>query len=182
MKKGVKRSKYYAPQNENKECKCDFPGCEKAGEFRAPKDRGLKEYYWFCLEHVEAYNAKWNYYADEFNNPEEEETAKAKMHFKSYRSRVNYQHGYKLKDDFEFFGQYASNFSSRQEVFYTAKEKKFIEIMELENKEISMALIKKQYKKLVKKYHPDLNQNDKKAEEKFKELTTAYHALLEKFS
>src|ERR1700682_4945541 len=43
---------------------CDHPGCAAGGEFRAPKSRlELERYYWFCLEHVRAYNTAWNYYA-----------------------------------------------------------------------------------------------------------------------
>ncbi len=37
--------------------------------------------------------------------------------------------------------------------------------------------IKKQYKKLARKYHPDVNQNNKEAEEKFKALSEAYEVL-----
>ena len=37
--------------------------------------------------------------------------------------------------------------------------------------------IKKAYKKLVKKYHPDLNPNNPEAEEKFKEVAVAYEIL-----
>ncbi len=37
--------------------------------------------------------------------------------------------------------------------------------------------IKKSYRKLAKKYHPDVNKGDKKAEEKFKEVTEAYEVL-----
>lgn len=37
--------------------------------------------------------------------------------------------------------------------------------------------IKKAYRKLAMQYHPDKNQGDKKAEEKFKELTEAYEVL-----
>lgn len=37
--------------------------------------------------------------------------------------------------------------------------------------------IKKAYKTLAKKYHPDLNKNDKNAEQKFKEINEAYAAL-----
>jgi DnaJ-class molecular chaperone len=41
----------------------------------------------------------------------------------------------------------------------------------------SEAEIKKAYRKLALKYHPDKNQGDKKAEEKFKEVSEAYYAL-----
>ena len=37
--------------------------------------------------------------------------------------------------------------------------------------------IKKAYRKTAKKYHPDLNPNDKVAEEKFKECNEAYEIL-----
>lgn len=37
--------------------------------------------------------------------------------------------------------------------------------------------IKKAYRKLARKYHPDVNPNDKTAEEKFKELNEAYEVL-----
>ncbi len=37
--------------------------------------------------------------------------------------------------------------------------------------------VKKAYRKLAMQYHPDKNQGDKKAEEKFKELSAAYEVL-----
>ncbi len=37
--------------------------------------------------------------------------------------------------------------------------------------------IKKAYRKLARKYHPDANPDDPKAEEKFKEISTAYEVL-----
>ncbi|MDN5280526.1 MAG: molecular chaperone DnaJ [Clostridiales bacterium] len=37
--------------------------------------------------------------------------------------------------------------------------------------------IKKSFKRLAKKYHPDINKGDKKAEEKFKEISEAYEVL-----
>ena len=40
---------------------CDFPGCPEAGEYRAPKDRTLSSYYWFCQKHVAEYNKNWDF-------------------------------------------------------------------------------------------------------------------------
>ena len=129
MKKAVRSRKYFAPQTDDKERRCDHPGCNKPGEYRAPKNRKLKEYYWFCLEHVQEYD-----------------------------------------------------FAAMDEVYYNEEERRFLQIMELKPSEVSIESLKKQYKKLVKKYHPDVNQDDKTAEEKFKQLTIAYKALLAKFS
>ncbi|MCK5339393.1 MAG: DnaJ domain-containing protein, partial [Bacteroidales bacterium] len=39
------------------------------------------------------------------------------------------------------------------------------------NKKASQAEIKKAYRKLAMKFHPDKNQGDAKAEEKFKEIS-----------
>ena len=43
--------------------RCNYPGCEEAGEFRAPMGR-LREgqYFCFCLDHVREYNASYNYF------------------------------------------------------------------------------------------------------------------------
>ncbi|MGB9673281.1 MAG: DnaJ C-terminal domain-containing protein [Anaerolineales bacterium] len=45
------------------------------------------------------------------------------------------------------------------------------------NKDASEADIKKAYRKLARKYHPDVNPGDKSAEEKFKEINEAYEVL-----
>ncbi len=44
-------------------------------------------------------------------------------------------------------------------------------------KEAGTDEIKKAYRKLARKYHPDMNPNDKSAEEKFKEINEAYEVL-----
>lgn len=44
-------------------------------------------------------------------------------------------------------------------------------------KQASQAEIKKAYRQLAKKYHPDLHPNDEKAQEKFKQINEAYEVL-----
>lgn len=45
------------------------------------------------------------------------------------------------------------------------------------SKNASQAEIKKAYRELTRKYHPDRNPGDKQAEERFKEVSTAYEVL-----
>ena len=43
---------------------CEWKGCNNKGIHRAPKNREyLREFRWFCLEHVREYNNKWNYFS-----------------------------------------------------------------------------------------------------------------------
>ncbi len=57
------RPRAYAPDPAAPGRTCDMPGCTAQGEYRAPKSRQhLHEYWWFCLEHVRAYNGSWDYY------------------------------------------------------------------------------------------------------------------------
>ena len=48
------------------------------------------------------------------------------------------------------------------------------------SKGASATEIKSQYRKLARKYHPDLNKEDKAAAEKFKEISAAYDILGDK--
>ncbi|HEX9903040.1 MAG TPA: DnaJ domain-containing protein, partial [Acidobacteriota bacterium] len=45
------------------------------------------------------------------------------------------------------------------------------------DRQASLIDIKKAYRKLARKYHPDLNPGDKSAEAKFKEIQEAYSVL-----
>mgnify|MGYP001157845237 FL=1 len=54
--------------------------------------------------------------------------------------------------------------------------KDYYEILNV-SRDASQDEIKSAYRKLAKKYHPDLNPNDKEAEQKFKEINEAYEVL-----
>ncbi len=175
IKKNKRQSKYFAPQNENHEHICDYPGCHKAGEYRAPKDRTLKEYYWFCLEHVQEYNSKWNYYGYDFSAADKEDTS-GRFRFSSrvkYNFGFDFNRGYNVFDDFVFSEKHPH-------IQLTPSEHEALKIMEIEVEDLDVSILKKAYKKAVKKYHPDINSDNKEAEEKFKIISTSYKTILKK--
>ena len=142
----VKTKKYFAPQNEGKAHQCDHPGCNKKGEYKAPKDRTLKEYYWFCLDHVQEYNARWDYYKDGYD---EEDYIKKKMHFGGFRSKIKYQFGYDFIDELGIEGSFESA-GAKSNIYFNANDKKCAEILGLDLDELTVETLKQQYKKLVK--------------------------------
>ena len=47
---------------------------------------------------------------------------------------------------------------------------------------LTISDVKRRYKTLAKKYHPDTNKGDKDAEQQFKKLNEAYHYLLDRLN
>ena len=60
-----------------------------------------------------------------------------------------------------------------------ATELDYYEILEV-SRNADSETIKKSFRKLALKYHPDRNQGDKEAEQKFKEINEAYQCLSDK--
>lgn len=178
MKKTKLRTrKYFAPQNEGQAHRCDHPDCPEKGEYKAPKDKNLKEYYWFCLKHVQEYNARWNYYAG-MDEPEEE-NKKSRMHFGGFRSKIKYQFGYDFIDELGIEGAFQGS-NQQNNIYYTSKDRQCALDLEIDLEDLTLDSLKAQYKKLVKKYHPDVNAGDKSCEEKFKKISAAYKELSSK--
>ena len=59
-----------------------------------------------------------------------------------------------------------------------ASKRDYYEVLEV-SKTATSDEIKKAYRKLAIKYHPDKNPGNKEAEEKFKEATEAYEVLID---
>ena len=55
--------------------------------------------------------------------------------------------------------------------------KDYYKILGFETNKISVDDIKNAYREKAKKYHPDVNRNNKKAEERFKDISEAYNTL-----
>ena len=169
--------------------KCDKKDCNSEGKFKAPKSRVLlNQYYYFCMEHIKEYNKSWDFYkgmtVDQIENSMRNDTFWDRP---SWPLKGNYQTNF---DEFnDFINTFEKNKDSEIKDNYfknkfhdeslTLDETKALMDLELKMP-ISLEEIKKSYKKLVKIFHPDVNGNNKKAEEKFKEINESYKVLLKK--
>ncbi len=171
-------------ENHLKKRNCDHPGCPEEGSFKAPKDRTLRSYYWFCLKHVQEYNKNWNYYAG-LSSEEIEHEIREDIVGHRPTWKVNFLHSKRLKDPFHFF----ENITPSKTSFSKQKGKTFlvtprhleaIKTLKL-SPPVTLEMVKKNYKILAKRYHPDINGGNKQSEEIFKEITQAYRLLCKVF-
>jgi curved DNA-binding protein CbpA len=170
---------------------CDFENCKEKGKFKAPKSRmKLNEYFIFCLKHVTNYNKSWDFYkglnVDQIELSMRKDTVwdRPSWPLKGGADRIMSQLKDFLEDDFTLSEKEADfkNFLKNKiyEDNLSNEEAKSLKILGL-MMPISIEEVKKNYKKLVKIFHPDVNDNNKIAEKKFKEINEAYRILLKKF-
>ncbi len=177
IRKTNRQKKYFAPQNDGHPHPCDFPGCNQEGLYRAPKDKTLKEYYWFCLKHVTQYNANWNY--DLAQDDSFDHMKAKKMRFGGFASKIKYQFGYDFINELGDGFYFDDSHPVRRTVF-SPKDRQYAALLGVVLENLTIESLKKQYKKLARKYHPDMNAGNKESEELFKKISTAYHELLKK--
>jgi DnaJ domain len=169
---------------------CDHPGCIACGDFRAPKSRlDLHDYYWFCLEHVRAYNSAWNYYAGMSDNEIEAEIRHDTVWQRpSWRLGDRHGPGYseRIRDHFGVFsgGAESAHDGGRRNSerghdparrALSAREQA-LAVFEIEPP-FTLVRLKARYKTLVKLHHPDAHGGDKAAEERLKIINQAYATL-----
>lgn len=165
---------------------CGAPGCAEPGAHRAPKSRErLGQYHWFCLKHVREYNATWNFFEGmDRADIEDFRTKDVIGHRPTWPLGLGPMSGSadSIRDHFRFFSQEAagafhgSNGGAGKRWLQPAERQALAEL-ELEP-ETTVDEIKRRYKQLVKRYHPDLNGGDKKSEERLKDVNEAYAFLM----
>ena len=78
---------------------CEWKGCNKKGIYRAPKNReNLREFRWFCLEHIREYNKNWNYFSG-LSQKEIEKELKEDFTWHLPTWPMNGKHAYNIKDE-----------------------------------------------------------------------------------
>lgn len=170
-----------APKAET--CTCDMPNCTLDGEHKAPKHRGLNEYYMFCAEHIKEYNKAWNFFSG-MSNKEVQDHIYSSFYgdrptWKA-TDKISEEELYRAARNEYYFGEKAKTEEKhKKRDFYgdtTTPEYEAMSIMGL-SPPVTLDEIKAKYKKLAKKYHPDLNKDNPKAEELLKEINMAYTIL-----
>jgi hypothetical protein len=164
---------------------CDMPGCDCAGEFKAPKSRDSESYFWFCLDHIQEYNKAWDYFAGMSNDQIEEQIIRSALWDRPTRSFHNHTN---LKEELErkawqaYAGKEklekdkAKDRYRQSQISRHSPEFEAMAIMGLEPP-FDLIILKARYKELVKKYHPDVNREDPKAEDILKSVNMAYTVL-----
>ena len=127
---------------------CDWENCSEIGSYKAPIERdNSRKFRLLCLEHIKIFNKKWNYFSNMTNEEIE----------------------YFIKSDLTWHKSTKSFSSSNT-------DKDALDIMELKH-DTKWEEIQKKFKTLVKKYHPDKNNGNKKFEDRLKKITLAYSQL-----
>ena len=181
--------------------RCDSPGCTAEGLHRAPRSRdALTSYYWFCLEHVRAYNLAWDY----FKGMDEQAIEQSRRRdavwqrpswplngAKANGGQVNggpanggqangHRHGPRsrpFRDPFSFFAEEAAEQQQRAGRFPpNSRQAKALRILDL-GPNAGLAEVKARYKALVKELHPDITGGDSRSEERLKIINLAYSDL-----
>jgi DnaJ domain len=169
---------------------CDHPGCEAGGEFRAPRSRiELDHYYWFCIDHIRAYNSAWNYYAG-MSEAEIEAEIRHDTTWQRPTWKLGMRHGpayeARMRDPFGLYGQPPSGKAHKKRraeangpdavARAASAREQALAVFDIDPP-FTQTNLKARYKVLVKLHHPDAHGGDKEAEEKLKIINQAYTTL-----
>ncbi|MGI9372021.1 MAG: J domain-containing protein [Hyphomicrobiales bacterium] len=171
---------------------CDWPDCDMPGEFPAPRGRDSEgEYYHFCVNHVRQYNKSYNYFKGMGDDDVRAFQADARNgHRPTWRmgtgstsdkepevrgkADAGYNRLHEMKDPFGLFEEDKKKAKPQRTV--RNLERKALKTLSLDENS-SAEDVKKQYKALVKRHHPDANGGSRASEDRFREIVQAYNYL-----
>lgn len=175
--------------------RCEHPGCDEAGEFRAPpppeeagqSGDGPGRYRWFCLEHVRAFNQSYNFFAgmtpDEIYEAQrpgagwERETRAFASAGSAPPPRWN-----DFSDPLDAIGaRFRESLDERRRSAaarppLSAETRDALTILGL-GADADRTAIRRAYTALVRRYHPDRNGGDRRHEKALAKVIAAYTHL-----
>ena len=137
---------------------CDREGCENPGDRPAPKSPNSPERWYFCETHAGEYNRNWNY----FEGLTAEDAARREA------DERRGSDGYKQSQHYAWAGP-GDGTRSREEM-------RALDMLEVEV-DAGFEDIKASYRRLAKRYHPDVNLDDAEAATRFQAIQAAYEIL-----
>ncbi|HVJ78319.1 MAG TPA: DnaJ domain-containing protein [Hyphomicrobium sp.] len=172
---------------------CQWKGCDKPGNHKAPKGRGRdNEYFHFCMDHVRQYNQDYNYF-DGMSDAEVSNFRKDALtgHRPTWKTGANaWAHGTRdgarTEEAAERVAASTARMTRKARSSRTQPstfrrqlkplERKSLKVLDLGD-DASREDIKTRFKELVKIHHPDANGGDSRSEEKLREILQAYNYL-----
>jgi len=173
---------------------CAWEGCGLPGEYRAPKDRRLADYLMFCLDHVRAYNARWDFHAGASAAELEAEIRSAatwerptwKLGTLGASPRATPTgRAWRVHDPFGFSEgtAFEDRKRARAEDHQTratpggpTARTRAMKVMDLSGP-LTLQILKARYKALVKLHHPDANGGSREADKRMQRINEAYQTL-----
>jgi hypothetical protein len=167
---------------------CDHPGCDAAGEFRAPGERrpsfdGPGQWRWFCLDHVRAFNTTYNYFSG--MSSEEIESAHNPYGGWDRETRAFSTNGSPppkwadFTDPLDAIGarfQRTASQPRKDGQMLSETDRRHFRVLGLAVDADRRAL-RIRYAELVRKFHPDHNGGDRSHEKALQAVIQAYQAL-----
>ncbi len=164
-----------------------MPDCGAPGEYRAPKSRrSLHDYWWFCLEHVRAYNSTWDYYKGmspaEMERELRSDTAWQRPSWPLGRLGSAAWEDEVLRDPLHILASGgisgAGNSKARARGGNETPGDLREPLMTLGlTWPTTLDEVKARYKELAKRHHPDANGGSRDSEERLKTINLAYATL-----
>lgn len=184
------------PEQEAAIPECQWDGCHKPGKHKAPVGRNAEgQFFLFCFEHVKTYNKGYNYFeglsdSDIARYQKEALTghrptwtvgvngATRKTPLNGSKKAGHAASASRMRDPFGFVndGKDGKPRRPRHERKLKTLEAKAFDTLGLTATATSDD-IKKQYKAMVKRHHPDANGGDRGSEETFRAVVQAYQLL-----
>ena len=178
-----------APAPAPERARCNYPGCTAEGEFRAPQGRDREgQFFCFCLDHVRAYNASYNY----FNGMSVEDVAVYQRdaltgHRPTWTMGSNRSaKGFREEEGggTDPLGTFRARAGTRTAGRRREPIKPRVGVAALKaldqlglDESAGAPTVKARYKDLVKQLHPDANGGDRSNEDRLREIIRAYNYL-----
>ena len=167
---------------------CEHPGCEEAGQYRAPKSPDhLDEYLWFCKDHVREHNLKWNFFNGATEEEFQEQIDKDRVWeretkpFQKPGEEAKAWSRLGIDDPHQVLGVNATRNPGKGTTGarkLPPTERRALDILEAKD-HWTKPEIRKQYKSLVKDLHPDMNGGNRSDEDRLQEVVWAWDQIKE---